>query len=235
MQMNFTPTPAHSRIFSALALALLAPVFLFADALKWENTFLHFETDFGDEVVTAQYPFTNTSDESITIAETKASCGCTVPTLEKYDYAPGESGVLTAVFTLGSRQGEQHKVISVHTESEGGDSAFYELKLEVDIPVPVSLKPRVRFWNVSDQIETQTIEVTFHEKMATKVTGLVRKDDTSPADFDVEIETVEPNHKYLINLTPKDPSKKTRDVFVLQGEGDSQDTLSKFPIYAYIR
>lgn len=223
------------RILSLFSLLAFPPALILAEALEWEQTSLHFDTDFGDEVVTANYAFTNASDESITIADTKASCGCTVPTLEKYDYAPGESGVLTAVFTLGSRQGQQHKVISVHTESEGGDSAFYELKLDVDIPVPITLKPRVRFWNISEEAEAQSIEVTFHEKMPTNVNGLNRKDSDRESSFEYEVETVEPNYKYLVHLTPKDPSKKTRDVFFLEGDSESQELLSKFPIYAYIR
>lgn len=223
---------AAATIFSLLALPALAC----AQGLEWKQIAQRFETDFDDEIVTAVYAFTNTSEEAISIAETKASCGCTVPSLEKYDYAPGESGELTAVFTIGSRQGEQHKIINVHTESEGGESAFYELKLEVDIPVPVTLKPRVRFWTVSQEAETQTIDITLHEKKPMKITGLARKDPDLPEHFDYQVETVEPNYKYILHITPKDPSAKSREVFVLQTEdSDAQDLLDKFPVYAYIR
>lgn len=234
-KMNLKPF-APKRVAAAILTLISLPALAFSEGLEWKQVAQRFETDFDDETVTAVYEFTNTSEESISIAETKASCGCTVPSLQKYDYAPGESGELTAVFTIGSRQGEQHKLINVHTESEGGESAFYELKLEVDIPVPVTLKPRVRFWTVSQEAETQTIDITLHEKKPMAITGLARKDPDLPEHFDYQIETVEPNYKYTLRITPKDPSSKAREVFVLQTEdAAAQDLLDKFPVYAYIR
>src|SRR5690606_23474941 len=137
------------RIARAAAGTILA-VFLTSSvlgALAWEKEKQQFETEFGQESVEAVYEFTNTGDQTVTITSAKASCGCTVPTLEKKVYEPGESGELTAIFTLGSRQGAQHKTITVETES-GDESQQYKLELEVDIPIPVTLSPRVRFWSV---------------------------------------------------------------------------------------
>ena len=57
------------------------------------------------------FNFTNVADKEITIA-VAASCGCTVPTMEKTTYKPGESGKVSARFDPHSRQGPQTKTLT---------------------------------------------------------------------------------------------------------------------------
>ncbi|MHC4286547.1 MAG: DUF1573 domain-containing protein [Planctomycetota bacterium] len=45
-----------------------------------------------------EFKFTNTGNALLKIGKIKCSCGCTVPTLAKKDYAPGESGILKVVY-----------------------------------------------------------------------------------------------------------------------------------------
>ncbi|EDY83211.1 conserved domain protein [Verrucomicrobiia bacterium DG1235] len=227
--------PIAIRILAAFALCFLAPIAAQADDLTWNQQTQSFTTGFKDESVTATYSFTNTSDVLVSVVETKASCGCTVPTLEKHDYQPGESGELKAIFTIGSRQGKQRKAITVLTENAAGESGSYELKLEVDIPIPVTLKPRVRFWKVSETAETQDIEILFHEQMPMNLTDLARKDSEEPSSFDYQIETITAGSHYRLSLTPKTPDLKSREVFYLQSDQDEKGMLRKFPIYAYVR
>ncbi len=226
----------HLIRFSAfLLIGLLAPALTLAASLEWKTDSQYFETDFGDETIEAAYPFTNTSNSTVTIVEATASCGCTVPTLDKKVYEPGESGELNAIFTIGSRQGKQHKVITVVTEDKDGSKDTYELKLEVDIPIPVTFKPRVRFWKLDSEATTQNIEITFHEKLPTVISDLKRRDPNEPAKFDYEIETVTEGLKYIVKLTPKTPNQKASETFFISSEQDRDDILRKYPIYAYVR
>ncbi len=223
------------RFFALLLAGLAAPAIALAASLDWESNSQQFETDFGDETVEASYAFTNIGESTVTIIETSASCGCTVPSLSKKIYEPGESGELNAIFTIGARQGNQHKLITVVTEDAQGAQDTYELKLEVNIPVPVSFKPRVRFWKLNAEATTQDIEVSFHEKYPMALSGLERKDADEPAQFDYEIVTVTEGLKYIIKLTPKTPDVKSRDTFLLVSEQDNEDILRRYPIYAYVR
>lgn len=233
----FSSRPTLPRLASALVAALIAaalPFSLFADALVWAKEKQHFDTSFGQDSVEAVYKFTNTSDRPVTITEATASCGCTVPSLDKKVYQPGESGELKAIFTLGSRQGEQRKTITVNTET-GGEQNQYNLMLEVDIPVPVTLTPRVRFWSVGEQAEAQEVAISFNEKLPMEIQGLKRKDDQEPESFDYEIETVKEGLEYRLKITPKHPNAKSRDVFYLVSDDDKEDILRSFPIYVYVR
>ncbi|MDQ8180879.1 DUF1573 domain-containing protein [Pelagicoccus sp. SDUM812005] len=228
------PAPVR-RLLAAFLCGLAAPALAWTASLEWATETQSFETEFGDESVEATYPFTNTGDTPVTILETSASCGCTVPTLSKKVYEPGESGELNAIFTIGSRQGKQRKLITVVTENAEGSQDTYELKLEVDIPVPVTLAPRVRFWKLGAEASTQTIEITFHERSPMTLSGLARKDADQPAQFDYEIETVTEGLKYTVKLTPKSLDVKSRDTFLLVSEQDENDILKRYPIYAYVR
>lgn len=81
------------------------------DALRLDNM----KFDWGDisdtEPVEHAFTFTNIADKEITIA-VAASCGCTVPTLEKTTYKPGENGKVTARFDPHNRQGPQTKTLT---------------------------------------------------------------------------------------------------------------------------
>ena len=202
--------------------------------LEWDEKTQSFEAEFGQEKVEATYHFTNTSEETVSIVKTSASCGCTVPTLDKKTYLPGESGELIAIFTIGSRQGEQRKAIEVVTET-AGEHATYQLTLEVDIPVPVSLKPRVRFWNLGGESSTEEVSIVLHEDMPMKIEGVSRKDENDPHNFDYQIETIEEGREYLLKITPKSVSDRARAVLYLTSKDDRKDLLRSFPIYAYVR
>ncbi len=228
----------HYPTFALFAFLLAATVagtsMASAERLQWETTSQQFATEFGQESVKAIYRFTNASDQPVTISKTDADCGCTVPSLSKTEYQPGESGELEAVFTVGSRQGKQHKKITVFTE-QNEETLEYQLTLEVDIPLPVTLTPRVRFWNSGDEASTQEIRIKFHEEFPMTITGVKSKDPEQANNFEYAIETVSEGQEYLLKLTPRDSTARSRAVFLLESEGDEKGVLQKYPVYAYVR
>ena len=125
--------------------------------LEFETKEIRHEAEVGDKSYTAAFAFTNEGQSTVTIEDVRSSCGCTVPTLDKKTYAPGESGTIEAVFTYGGRSGPQYKRITVTT-----DEGTYELMLNVTIPVRWELDKRVLLWNGDNASETQTIAIDFH-------------------------------------------------------------------------
>ena len=66
-----------------------------------------------DRSVSHVFKFKNPSDRTVVIDRVTATCGCTVPDLQKKIYAPGESGEITATFNPAGRSGKQVKQINI--------------------------------------------------------------------------------------------------------------------------
>jgi len=206
-----------------------------AGSLTWEQKVISVDADFGQEEVNAYYAFTNASDSPVTITKTSASCGCTVPSLEKDTYAPGESGKLLATFDIGSRVGKQHKEITVET-LEGGKEGSYLLTLNVDIPQLIQLKRRALLWRVGDDPDTKDCEVIIHASRPMNVNDVFLKNgEKATSRFHFEIEEIEPQQKYLLKITPKNTNEKVRETLYLASPDDKEKSLRNFPIYAWIR
>ncbi|MBT3482870.1 MAG: DUF1573 domain-containing protein [Opitutales bacterium] len=220
---------------AGLALILFSTTATAANALSWEQTIINEDAEIGQAEVNAYYAFTNTSNSTITITKTQASCGCTVPSLEKETYAPGEAGKLLATFSIENRVGKQHKEITVETQ-EGGKKRSYKLTLNVDIPQLIQLKRRALLWKIGEDAEPKDCEIEIHSKYPMKIAGVLSKvAGDAESNFIFEIEEVKPNHQYVLRIIPKDTSKKTRETCYLTSPDDTSNHLKTFPIYAWIR
>jgi len=122
--------------------------------LTFEKTQLELESGYLDEQLEVAFPFRNTGAEAVTISRMESSCGCTVPTLEKRTYQPGESGVIEAVFTFGPRTGPQTKTVTIHTDNRG--QPLHQLSFKTDIPRWVTIQPHMLHWRKG---ESQTREI----------------------------------------------------------------------------
>ncbi len=89
-----------------------------AGVLKFDEESFAFGDIWDHKKVSHEFTFTNTGTEPLKITDVKTSCGCTVPSLSKTEYAPGESGKITVIFNPENRTGPQHKVVTVTTDSK---------------------------------------------------------------------------------------------------------------------
>jgi hypothetical protein len=91
---NQTPPPA------AAAAAAPAPEATTGNPVITFDTNTH---DFGEvgpgTKHTFIYKFHNAGDATLKISEVKSPCGCTIPTLDKKEYAPGEPGEINVTYT----------------------------------------------------------------------------------------------------------------------------------------
>lgn len=82
-----------------------------------ELTFAETTYDFGEiapgEKVTKEFEFTNTGKSPLKIVDAQSSCGCTIPTVPKKMFEPGESGVIKVVFDSIGKAGNIKKKIRV--------------------------------------------------------------------------------------------------------------------------
>lgn len=69
----------------------------------------------------ATFKFTNTGDAPLIISDVARSCGCTGVTFPKEPIAPGEEGVISAVYDSRGRPGHFTKTLTIKHNAEGGN------------------------------------------------------------------------------------------------------------------
>ena len=107
----------------------------------------------------ASFPFTNTGTGTLVISDVKASCGCTVPTLAKTTFAPGERSEIRIVFDPKGKSGKQNKTITVVTNA---GTAPVSLTLASDIRPLLRYKRFLRFGDLElYQEHRRTVRFTY--------------------------------------------------------------------------
>jgi len=189
----------------------IALLFLLAAALPWTSRAgtnpvqagLNFEftsqdvkAEPGAARLQAKFPFTNTSDKKITILSTETECGCTTAALDKKEFAPGESGVITATFEIGSREGAQVKQIRVRASDQ---SDPHILTFKTNIPVFARIQPTFVYWANGEPpaAKKMILEVIDADSPIEKLTASSNNPAIRP-----EVREVEKGRKFEIIVTP---------------------------------
>ncbi|MEM7755786.1 MAG: DUF1573 domain-containing protein [Planctomycetota bacterium] len=93
--------------------------------------------------VEVAFPFTNTGTEPLVIESMRSTCGCTVPALDKTEYAPGEGGEIKVIFNPHNRKGINNRTVVVNTNDSVGQ---HRLTIRADVkPVLEIPRPFLRF------------------------------------------------------------------------------------------
>lgn len=138
-------------------------------SLTWEKTLFEHTAKPGEERVTATFAFTNSGHEPVEILNMRATCGCTVPALEKRVYEPGESGEIDVVFSYGSRTGEQNLNVTVFTTERPQPT---QLRLLVTIPQLVELTPRIVYWRRGEPMDPRIVRIRVASEHGVAITDV---------------------------------------------------------------
>jgi hypothetical protein len=85
-----------------------------------------------------EYQFTNIGKETLKIDHVQSTCGCTVPQLEKKEYAHGESGTVRVNFQAAAVKGPMTKHLYIVSNDPRSPRAELEVKADVVVKVEVS-------------------------------------------------------------------------------------------------
>lgn len=108
------------------------------------------------------FRFTNTGTGTLVIAEVKATCGCTVPTLAKTRYAPGESATLNVTFNPSGKAGKQNKTISV--VSNAPSQTVVKLAIRADVRPLIHYKFLLKFGELElGQQHTRRVALSYSD------------------------------------------------------------------------
>jgi type II secretory pathway pseudopilin PulG len=212
----------------AVLSALAAPVYVSA-ALEFEQTRIEQQAKLLDDQSMAVFRFTNTGDQPIEILRVQSSCGCTVPELDKQQYAPGESGEIRALFTFGSRQGRQMKRVTLTTNDPARTT--YQLDFITHIPTWGQISPRMLRWSVGGEPEPRAVRVTLPT-----AEGLTVKEPSGLETFRMERMQGGNGERYY-QLTPLSTEQGVTEkvAFELVYEADGETVTRELSFYAIIR
>lgn len=147
--VNTAPAPTPAPVITQAPPAQSLP-----DALKLSATSFSWGDIPDTDPVEHAFEFTNISDTEITIA-VAASCGCTVPTMEKTTYKPGENGKVTARFDPKNRTGPQTKTLTFTITNPQGKFSQQIATLTANVRALVMYDPQKMFLNEVDHVDGQ--------------------------------------------------------------------------------
>ena len=97
-----------------------------------------------------EFRFTNTGDDVLTISEISKTCGCTPFSLDKTEYAPGESGALKVRYYAEPQYGDVTKNLFVHSNDRRRPKVGLTVKARVIMKVrcePRTLSLSLKYQN----------------------------------------------------------------------------------------
>ncbi len=161
-------------------------------------TFEKLVYDFGNVGInsknTCDFNFTNTGDDLLIITEVSKTCGCTPYTLQKKEYAPGESGTLKVGYNAGKRPDSIEK--HLYVSSNDKTNPKIQLTVKANVSLKVDYKPRILNLSLKNAACPQiTIKSLDNQPFAIK--SFISTNDLITADYN------EPEKKTTFVLQPK--------------------------------
>jgi hypothetical protein len=199
-----------------------------AAALVWENGVVELSVQPEQREARGEFRFHNNGNRAIKMVSLETSCRCTSAEMPKRSYLPGESGVLTAVFSVDGLTGFQEKTLTVKTDEPNSDPV--RLALRLTIKTYMTIQPSLVYWSGSGLRSEATITCT---KGNTQAINVLRA-HCDQVNIMTQVETIEAGRKYVVHVRPS-PSAGPESGFIrlyadVEGVGERQ-----FMAYATIK
>jgi hypothetical protein len=147
------------------------------------------------EEVVARFPFRNAGTQPIQIKAVKSFCGCTTVSLEKKEFAPGETGEIVATYVPGPRMGTQRNIITVQTDFAGEEKST--LTVAAEIPVVAKLERPFLLWAENEARTPKTLGIITIGKDIVEGIAIRAADPT----LQVQVEQID-DTSYRLRVTP---------------------------------
>ena len=86
--------------------------------VQWIDSVRDFGKIIEGQKLAISFRFKNTGDKPLVIESVQPACGCTVADYPRQPLKPGEEGEITGEFNSEGREGQQHKEITVTTNTQ---------------------------------------------------------------------------------------------------------------------
>ncbi|MCX6876704.1 MAG: DUF1573 domain-containing protein [Verrucomicrobia bacterium] len=206
--------------------------FLQAGGLTYEKELLEIHAAADAKSVVADFKFENKTDRPVTIAKVDKTCSCVSVQVadSKLTYAPGESGLIRAVFEMGNFSGVVDKTVAIWHDKDPEDKPSQILTVRVHIPVLVVMDVKTLKWAIGANPDPQKIDITMAD---TKPIRILSTSCTSES-FKIELKTLEEGQHYQLLVTPDDT--KQPGLAIIRIETDCENPRHKLQqVFATIR
>lgn len=209
------------------ALACAATISCPLSALEWRSTSFAGVARPLQRTVDVAFEFKNTGPEVVHFRTIETNCDCLEAAADKPSYAPGETGRLTARFTIGDRLGAYHRSITVLTSDE---TQPRRLAVELEVPPAVAASPLELFWNVGEARETRTVDLRVAEGIIVELQEVL----ATAAGFRALLEPVVAGSHYRLRVTPEVIDRPLSVAFRIRGRSADGQPVT-VSTYAHIR
>ncbi len=169
--------------------------------LVFDQTVLKEQADPAAETHEVKFAFHVEGDAPVTIENVSSSCHCISAGADKKVYQPGETGVVTAVFKLGTFEGETVKSLQVH--SDDPDNRARSLQVKINIPKVFELSPEMTAWTVGDEPAPKTVTVKILGDTPIEVLGVTSSREAVGA----ELKEIAKGREYQVVVSPSSTEK----------------------------
>jgi len=189
------------KTFIACVTAMVATAAISTAELAFEKTLIEFHPKPDTPHVTAEFVFKNSSDQAVRIAKYDAACACMEVKVagNKLDYAPGEIGVIHAVFKLAGYYGTIDRVVAVWLDGDAPTEPTARLTLRAHIPQLVTLDPKTLSWDLNTLPEPKIISIEMDPEVGIQILGTQSSND----NFTLELKILEAGRNYELTVTPQ--------------------------------
>ena len=143
--------------------------------------------DFGELAVRqkgkAEFRFKNIGQALLKIVEIKATCGCTVPSLSKKEYEPGEEGLIKIEYSGQNKPGTASKHISVLTNDP--ENSKIQLTIKAEIVQFIAVTPeKLEFSLDKEDVNFPAITLKTEDKQRFSIKNFSDPAEAITAEFD---------------------------------------------------
>jgi hypothetical protein len=168
-------------------------------AITFESTTHDFSNVNPASNLTCEFKFTNTGDSLLEITDVRATCGCTVPTLDKKEYAPGETGIIKVNFAPGVYTVPVTK--QIHVVSNDAKEPELILTLKANVVKKVLIDPDPIMLSLKQpNAGCPDITLTSLDGKAFAITNFQSSPDCMRLDFDPNYQSTKFVLKPVINV-----------------------------------
>ena len=163
--------------------------------LRFERTTVSVPANGADRLV-AEFPFVVGPAGPVVIGAVKPDCSCSVGTLEKNFYEPGEKGRIRLEFRAADYVGPQEKRLFVEASDQPQP---HVLTLVTDLPRVADVSPKTVYWDHAAPLAGKV--VTFETAAGQPLVTALRAVSDHPA-VTVGVKETVPGRRFELRLTP---------------------------------
>lgn len=146
--------------------------------------------DFGimgpNQKESSKYHFKNTGKGTLKITKIRSTCGCTVPELDKKEYAPGESGTIYVTFRSSTKKGLVSK--HLYIESNDPETPKFELTIKANVKLSVEVTPLKLNLTAKPDAEIPAITIKSKDGKPFAIKSFTSTKNVITAQFDSAVE-----------------------------------------------